>query len=135
MYPKCGSLAEAHVEFNRLSVPEQVSWNALIAGYAENGKFEEVLNQVYQTKDSWLAIVLHKTDLGRIVVSFPSIWYFVADMLFKTNSRVCFFENKKVVCLILSKFITLLIGTSYRVHWLGLVSFRSGLQVFPPYIV
>ena len=76
MYAKCGSLAEAQVVFNMLSVPEQVPWNALIAGYDENGKFEEVLNQVYQTKDSWLAIVLHKTGLGRIVVSFPSILYF-----------------------------------------------------------
>ena len=73
------------VVFNRLSVPKQVSWNALIAGYVENGKYEEVLNQVYQTKDSWLAIVLHKMGLGRIVVSFLSIWYFGANMLFKTN--------------------------------------------------
>ena len=33
---------------------------------------EEVFNQVYQKKDSWLAIVLHKTGWGRIIISFPS---------------------------------------------------------------
>ena len=55
-----------------------------------------MLNQVYQRKDSWLAIVLHKTDLGWIVASFPSILYFVVDMLFKTNGRICSFEKKKV---------------------------------------
>ena len=61
------------VVFNMLSVKEHVSWNALIVGYDENGKFDEVLNQVYQTKDSWLAIILHKMGVGRIVTSFPSI--------------------------------------------------------------
>ena len=65
----------------------------LLRAYANSwyvSAIEEVLNQVYQTKDSWLAIVLHKTGLGRIVTSFPSILYFVADMLFKTNGRICF---------------------------------------------
>ena len=36
------------VVFNKLSVPKQVPWNAPIAGYAENRKFEDVLDQVYQ---------------------------------------------------------------------------------------
>ena len=38
MYAKCESLVEAHVVFNRISVQEQVSWNALIARYSKNGK-------------------------------------------------------------------------------------------------
>ena len=48
----------------------------LLRAYANSwyvSAIEEVLNQVYQTKDSWLAIVLHKTGWGRIVTSFPSI--------------------------------------------------------------
>ena len=69
--------------------------NAQIAGYAKNGKFEEVLNQIYQIKDSWLAIVLHKMGLVRIVASFPSILYFVGDMLFKTYGKICSFEKMK----------------------------------------
>ena len=50
----------------------------------------EVLNQVYQMKDSWLAIVLHNTGWGRIVTSFPSILYSIADKLLKTNGRIGF---------------------------------------------
>ena len=68
----------------------------LLRAYANSwyvSAIEEVLNQVYQTKDSWLAIVLHKTGWGRIVTSFPSILYFVADMLFKTNGRICFLNK------------------------------------------
>ena len=56
---------------------------------------EEVLNQVYQTKDSSLAIVLHKMGWGVIVTSYPPILYFVDDMLFKTNGGICFYNNKK----------------------------------------
>ena len=77
------SLAKAHVVFSRLLVQEQNSWNALIAGYAENGKIEEVLNHLYQMKDPCLAIVLHKMGLGRLVASFPSILCFVANVSFK----------------------------------------------------
>ena len=54
---------------------------------------EEVLNQVYQTKDSWLAIVLHKKGWGRIVIFFLSILYFVAHMHLKTNGKICSFLN------------------------------------------
>ena len=54
-----------------------------------------MLNQVYQTKDSWLAIVLRKMGWGRIVTFFPSSLYFVVDMLFKTNGRICFQKKRK----------------------------------------
>ena len=39
-------------------------------------------HQFYQMTDPWLAIVLHKTGLGRIVAYLPSILYFVADVPF-----------------------------------------------------
>ena len=39
-------------------------------------------------------IILHKIGLVRIVSSFPSILYFVTDMFFKTNGRICSFEKK-----------------------------------------
>ena len=97
MYAKCGSLAEAQVVFNMLSVHEQVSWNALNVGYAENWKFEEVLNQFHQTKDPWLAIVSHKTGVGRIIASFRAILYFAADMPFKTNGKICCLEKKNIL--------------------------------------
>ena len=42
-------------------------------------------------------IILHKIGLVRIVSSFPSILYFVTDMFFKTNGRICSFEKRKKV--------------------------------------
>ena len=50
----------------------------------------------YDIKSSMLRyIILHKIGLVRIVSSFPSILYFVADMFFKTNGRICSFGEKK----------------------------------------
>ena len=56
-----------------------------------------MFGQVYQTKDSWLVVVLHKTGWVRIVTPFQSILYFVADILFKTNGMICFLEEKKIL--------------------------------------
>lgn len=42
MYARCGMLASAHEVFEKLSVQETVSWNALMAGYAQLGESEMV---------------------------------------------------------------------------------------------
>ena len=60
-----------------------------LSGYDENGKLDDALNMVYQMKDSWLVIVLHKTNLGRIAASFPSI------CILKTNGSIYVFGKKK----------------------------------------
>lgn len=44
MYAKCGFLSEACEAFDKLPVRDAVSWNALIAGYAEHGPCKEVLS-------------------------------------------------------------------------------------------
>eukprot|EP00250_Pteridium_aquilinum_P020842 c24964_g11_i1 orf=2-1135(-) len=44
MYAKCGLLVEAKKVFDKLPVRNNVSWNALIAGYANNEQGEEALN-------------------------------------------------------------------------------------------
>ncbi|XP_024523463.1 pentatricopeptide repeat-containing protein At2g33680-like isoform X2 [Selaginella moellendorffii] len=38
VYAKCGSLADAKMVFDKMPCPDVVSWNAMILGYAENGK-------------------------------------------------------------------------------------------------
>ncbi|KAH7415090.1 hypothetical protein KP509_14G026700 [Ceratopteris richardii] len=43
MYAKCGCLDEAHLVFSDLPVHDVVTWNSLIAGYAEHGPFCEAL--------------------------------------------------------------------------------------------
>ncbi|XP_020208321.1 pentatricopeptide repeat-containing protein At3g24000, mitochondrial [Cajanus cajan] len=43
MYARCGYLGEARLVFDELGCKNEVSWNALIAGYARKGKGEEAL--------------------------------------------------------------------------------------------
>ncbi|XP_057873023.2 pentatricopeptide repeat-containing protein At4g30700-like [Cryptomeria japonica] len=43
MYAKCGSIDKAREVFDRISQKNVVSWNAMIAGYAQNGFFEMAL--------------------------------------------------------------------------------------------
>lgn len=46
MYGKCGSITDAQYVFDRLSRRDVVSWNAMLAGYAQQGQSETAL-QVY----------------------------------------------------------------------------------------
>ena len=90
----CRFVDNIYLDMLNVSITRKI---ALVQAYANSwyvSSIEEVLNQVYQTKDSWLDIVLHKTGWRRIVTSFPSILYFVAGMLFKTNGRLCFVKKK-----------------------------------------
>lgn len=48
MYAKCGLLPEAHKTLDKLLVRDIVSWNALIAGYAEHGPGQQVLKCLEQ---------------------------------------------------------------------------------------
>jgi pentatricopeptide repeat protein len=43
MYAKCGSLSKAQEVFDHLPARDIVSWNSLLAGYAEHDRGEEVL--------------------------------------------------------------------------------------------
>ncbi|KAH7288884.1 hypothetical protein KP509_31G048400 [Ceratopteris richardii] len=43
MYGKCGWLTKAHEVFDKLSVQNVVSWNALISGYVEHGCYNEAI--------------------------------------------------------------------------------------------
>lgn len=43
MYAKCGGIVDARWEFDRLPVRNEVSWNAMIAGYVDQQEFERAL--------------------------------------------------------------------------------------------
>ncbi|EFJ20935.1 hypothetical protein SELMODRAFT_108052 [Selaginella moellendorffii] len=57
MYRKCGSLTGARSVFNKMDRNDLLSWNALIAGYAEQGDSHEAL-QVFR----WMACEGMKSD-------------------------------------------------------------------------
>eukprot|EP01018_Ginkgo_biloba_P019068 Gb_40768 [translate_table: standard] len=48
MYAKCASLPSARYVFDKMSQRDLVSWNAMIAGYAQNGCFNEALEVLHQ---------------------------------------------------------------------------------------
>ena len=50
MYAKCGSLSKARQVFDEISIHDSISWNALIAGYAQNGLNDEALNCFQQMR-------------------------------------------------------------------------------------
>ena len=43
MYGKCGSLEVAHIIFQKTEQRNQVTWNAIIAAYAQRGNAKETL--------------------------------------------------------------------------------------------
>ncbi|KAJ7560174.1 hypothetical protein O6H91_04G117100 [Diphasiastrum complanatum] len=51
MYAKCGCIGHALRVFNKMSERDVVSWNAMIAGYAENGLGQDVLALYEQMKE------------------------------------------------------------------------------------
>ncbi|XP_027070311.2 pentatricopeptide repeat-containing protein At5g42450, mitochondrial-like [Coffea arabica] len=50
-YAKCGSMGESRLAFDKLPRKSVVSWNAVICGYAQNGKGKEAID-VYQRMKS-----------------------------------------------------------------------------------
>eukprot|EP01018_Ginkgo_biloba_P026783 Gb_12573 [translate_table: standard] len=48
MYTKCGNIETARELFDKMSNRNVVSWNAMIAGYAQNGHANEALTLFYQ---------------------------------------------------------------------------------------
>jgi pentatricopeptide repeat protein len=47
MYARCGKFKEAQDVFNKLLIPNTLSWNTLISGYARHGLDEKVLELFY----------------------------------------------------------------------------------------
>jgi pentatricopeptide repeat protein len=50
MYAKCGSLEVARQLFDKMSKKDIVSWNAMIAGYAQSGRANEAMTIFHQMK-------------------------------------------------------------------------------------
>ncbi|KAK4357952.1 hypothetical protein RND71_023562 [Anisodus tanguticus] len=44
LYAKCGSIEESHRLFDEMSVKDEVSWTALVSGYAQFGKATETID-------------------------------------------------------------------------------------------
>eukprot|EP00253_Pinus_taeda_P035258 PITA_35258 len=67
MHAKCGKLQVARGLFDKLSITNVVSWNAMIAGYTQNEHAEEALKLFYQMqlaemKPSSVTMVMHRME-------------------------------------------------------------------------
>ncbi|EPS66947.1 hypothetical protein M569_07825, partial [Genlisea aurea] len=56
MYSKCGFLNEAQHVFDRMEVKDVVSWNALVTGYAQFGRFDDALGFFRSMKENNIAL-------------------------------------------------------------------------------
>ncbi|CAL5365827.1 unnamed protein product [Camellia sinensis] len=68
MYAKCGSLSSAESLFNETEfTKDEVSWNAIIAGYVQNGRAKEAISAFHQMKLAAL-----QPNLVTIVIILPA---------------------------------------------------------------
>ncbi|XP_057774267.1 putative pentatricopeptide repeat-containing protein At3g49142 [Salvia miltiorrhiza] len=70
MYGKCGNLVEARRVFDGMPFRDSVSWNSLVAGYAQNGRFDEALEVCEEME---LLGVQH--DSGTMASLSPAVTY------------------------------------------------------------
>ena len=48
MYAKCGSISDARLLFDKMGKRDSISWNAMIAGYAQHGQCDEAFEVFHQ---------------------------------------------------------------------------------------
>eukprot|EP01018_Ginkgo_biloba_P039548 Gb_03572 [translate_table: standard] len=71
LYAKCGSVDIARHVFDKMSLRNAVSWNAMISGYTQNGYGEEALNlfrkmQMQEVKPDIVTITIVLPALGQL---------------------------------------------------------------------
>lgn len=73
MYAKCGDIHSASWVFDKISQKDLVSWNSMIAGYAQNGRGNEAIQLLVQIQQANM-----KPDLSTIVSVLPACAHFAA---------------------------------------------------------
>ncbi|KAF5743484.1 putative pentatricopeptide repeat-containing protein [Tripterygium wilfordii] len=68
MYGKCGQLVEARGVLDGMAVRDVVSWNSMVAGYAQNGRFDGALEVCREMEGLNL-----KPDAGTMASLFPAV--------------------------------------------------------------
>jgi pentatricopeptide repeat protein len=87
MYIRCGAIAEAHQVHDALPSRDVVSWNSLIAGYAEDGQGSEALSCFHRMQKEGLS---------------PNIITFVC-LLKACSSIEAMTEGEKIHCQIMNE--------------------------------
>eukprot|EP01018_Ginkgo_biloba_P001238 Gb_28665 [translate_table: standard] len=71
MYGKCKSIENARIVFDKMPERDVVSWTAMIAGYAQNGRVDQALELFQKMPEpnvvSWNAMIAGYAQNGRVV--------------------------------------------------------------------
>ncbi|WOG88215.1 hypothetical protein DCAR_0207449 [Daucus carota subsp. sativus] len=68
MYGKCGCLVDAYKVLNSMPVRDVVSWNSMVVGYAQNGRFDDALEVCRDMQISGV-----KPDSGTMASLLPAV--------------------------------------------------------------
>lgn len=66
MYVKCGDLWSARVAFDKMNKRDRISWNAMIAGYFENGECLEGLRLFFSIRKCCFHPDLMYSSFGKL---------------------------------------------------------------------
>ncbi|GFP92130.1 pentatricopeptide repeat-containing protein at5g16860 [Phtheirospermum japonicum] len=91
MYAKCGLMDGAKSVFDRMEVKDVVSWNALVTGYSQIGKFDVVLRLFERMRETdielnvvtWSAVIAAYTQRG---LGYEALNIFM-EMIFSGSQR------------------------------------------------
>lgn len=68
MYGKCGCLVEARRVLNEMTKRDVVSWNSMVVGYAQNGRFDDALDVCKE-----MNVLGHKPNAGTMASLLPAV--------------------------------------------------------------
>ncbi|PHT87423.1 putative pentatricopeptide repeat-containing protein [Capsicum annuum] len=68
MYGKCGCLVEARQVLNEMPKRDVISWNSMVVGYAQNGRFDDALEVCKE-----MSVLGHKPNAGTMASLLPAV--------------------------------------------------------------
>ncbi|KAK4350919.1 hypothetical protein RND71_030232 [Anisodus tanguticus] len=68
MYGKCGCLVEARQVLNEIPKRDVISWNSMVVGYAQNGRFNDALEVCKE-----MNVLSHKPNPGTMASLLPAV--------------------------------------------------------------
>ncbi|KAF7812977.1 putative pentatricopeptide repeat-containing protein [Senna tora] len=92
MYGKCGYLFEARRVLDEMPSRDAVSWNAMVAGYAQNGRFDEALEICQEMQAS-----RQQPDAGTLASLMPAITNTSSDNVSYVRDMFMNLEKKTLV--------------------------------------
>lgn len=92
MYGKCGCLKEARRVLNDMPSKDVVTWNSMVAGYAQNGRFDEALDVCREMESLRI-----KPDADTMASLLPSVTNTSPENVLSVKEMFLKLDNKNLV--------------------------------------